>query len=202
MNMIKNAPAASPQVAHGGEPSNPALSDVVERNTRTILRLRATLSANRRLQDRIADAITAISGRLAFVYIHMLWFGGWILLNTGWFGVKVFDPFPYGLLTMVVSLEAIFLSTFVLINAGRPIKSSSGEPLRNAPKRSVEDSRATVAYCPIAMTSSPATMRPPPAILGKVRLSPSNAHAGASATTTLPLSMRATVDTWPTAIAL
>ena len=191
MNMIKNAPAASPQVAHGGEPSNPALSDVVERNTRTILRLRATLSANRRLQDRIADAITAISGRLAFVYIHMLWFG-----------VKVFDPFPYGLLTMVVSLEAIFLSTFVLINAGRPIKSSSGEPLRNAPKRSVEDSRATVAYCPIAMTSSPATMRPPPAILGKVRLSPSNAHAGASATTTLPLSVRATVDTWPTAIAL
>ena len=119
MNMFKNAPVASPLVAPDGEPSNPALSDVVERNIRTILRLRATLSANRTAQDRIADAITAVSGRLAFVYIHMLWFGGWILLNTGWFGVKVFDPFPYGLLTMVVSLEAIFLSTFVLISQNR-----------------------------------------------------------------------------------
>jgi uncharacterized membrane protein len=54
-----------------------------------------------------------------FVYVHILWFGGWILVNTGSFGVKPFDPFPYGLLTMVVSLEAIFLSTFVLISQNR-----------------------------------------------------------------------------------
>lgn len=54
-----------------------------------------------------------------FVYVHIVWFGAWILLNTGRFGVKTFDPFPYGLLTMVVSLEAIFLSTFVLISQNR-----------------------------------------------------------------------------------
>ena len=48
-----------------------------------------------------------------------MWFGLWILLNTGWLGVRPFDPFPYGLLTMVVSLEAIFLSTFVLISQNR-----------------------------------------------------------------------------------
>ena len=48
-----------------------------------------------------------------------MWFGVWILLNTGWVGVRAFDPFPYGLLTMVVSLEAIFLSTFVLISQNR-----------------------------------------------------------------------------------
>jgi uncharacterized membrane protein len=47
------------------------------------------------------------------------WFGVWLLLNTGWFGLKAFDPYPYGLLTMVVSLEAIFLSTFVLISQNR-----------------------------------------------------------------------------------
>jgi len=71
------------------------------------------------LQDQIADAITSFSGRLMFVYVHIVWFGAWILLNTGRFGVKTFDPFPYGLLTMVVSLEAIFLSTFVLISQNR-----------------------------------------------------------------------------------
>jgi uncharacterized membrane protein len=98
---------------------NPALSNVLERNIRTILRLRAQADRARGLQDRIADTITNFSGHLVFVYVHILWFGGWILMNTGSFGVKPFDPFPYGLLTMVVSLEAIFLSTFVLISQNR-----------------------------------------------------------------------------------
>jgi len=56
---------------------------------------------------------------MVFAYVHIVWFGVWILLNTGWVGVRAFDPFPYGLLTMVVSLEAIFLSTFVLISQNR-----------------------------------------------------------------------------------
>lgn len=98
---------------------NPALSNVIERNIRTIIRLRLEASRKRGLQDRTADAITSVSGRMIFVYVHIAWFGGWILLNTGHFGVQPFDPFPYGLLTMVVSLEAIFLSTFVLISQNR-----------------------------------------------------------------------------------
>jgi uncharacterized membrane protein len=53
------------------------------------------------------------------VYVHIVWFGVWIALNTGRVGVRSFDPFPYGLLTMVVSLEAIFLSTLVLISQNR-----------------------------------------------------------------------------------
>jgi uncharacterized membrane protein len=56
---------------------------------------------------------------MVFVYLHIVWFSAWILLNTGRVGVRSFDPFPYGLLTMVVSLEAIFLSTFVLISQNR-----------------------------------------------------------------------------------
>jgi uncharacterized membrane protein len=56
---------------------------------------------------------------MVFVYVDIAWFGLWILLNTGQLRVPVFDPFPYGLLTMVVSLEAIFLSTFVLISQNR-----------------------------------------------------------------------------------
>jgi uncharacterized membrane protein len=63
------------------------------------------------LQNRIADRITAFSGSMLFVYIHILWFGAWI-------GFRV-EHYPFGLLTMIVSLEAIFLSTFVLISQNR-----------------------------------------------------------------------------------
>jgi uncharacterized membrane protein len=101
------------------EKDNPALSKVIERNIRTIIHLRTKAARERSLQGRIADAITSFSGRMIFAYVHIAWFGVWILLNTGLFGVRVFDPFPYGLLTMIVSLEAIFLSTFVLISQNR-----------------------------------------------------------------------------------
>jgi len=98
---------------------NPALSKVIERNIRTIIHLRTKAASERDMQGRVADVITDFSGRMVFAYIHIVWFGIWILLNTGWFGLRAFDPFPYGLLTMVVSLEAIFLSTFVLISQNR-----------------------------------------------------------------------------------
>ncbi|MEH2346806.1 MAG: DUF1003 domain-containing protein [Nostoc sp.] len=101
------------------EDNNPALSKIIERNIRTIIRLRLQAANKRNLQDRIADAITSFSGHIVFVYVHIVWFGAWIILNTGRIGVHPFDPFPYGLLTMVVSLEAIFLSTFVLISQNR-----------------------------------------------------------------------------------
>jgi len=103
----------------GPDKDNPALSKVIEQNIRTIIHLRTKDMHERDPQSRIADTITSFSGRMVFVYVHIAWFGLWILLNTGRFGVKVFDPFPYGLLTMVVSLEAIFLSTFVLISQNR-----------------------------------------------------------------------------------
>lgn len=71
-------------------------------------------------EDRIADGMTAFSGSMAFVYLHAGWFAVWLLLNLGLFGsAVVFDPFPFGLLTLIVSLEAIFLSTFVLISQNR-----------------------------------------------------------------------------------
>jgi uncharacterized membrane protein len=69
--------------------------------------------------DRIADRITALSGSMPFVYLHIVWFGVWIGLNLGLAGPAPFDPFPFGLLTMLVSLEAIFLATFVLISQNR-----------------------------------------------------------------------------------
>ena len=98
---------------------NPALCNVIERNIRTIIHLRSKAAGERSAQDRVADAITVFSGSVLFVYVHIVWFGIWILLNTGHLGIRPFDPFPYGLLTMIVSLEAIFLSTFVLISQNR-----------------------------------------------------------------------------------
>jgi uncharacterized membrane protein len=63
------------------------------------------------VQNRIADRITAFAGSMAFVYIHVVWFACWIGLGV--------EKYPYGLLTMIVSLEAIFLSTFVMISQNR-----------------------------------------------------------------------------------
>ena len=97
----------------------PALARVIDRNIQTITALRQKVSEERGPQERIADAITAFSGRTSFIYFHAAWFGAWIALNTGRFGLTPFDPFPYGLLTMIVSLEAIFLSAFVLISQKR-----------------------------------------------------------------------------------
>jgi uncharacterized membrane protein len=68
--------------------------------------------------DRWAHLMTAFAGSMLYVWLHVVWFGVWIVLNTPWLGVN-FDPFPFGLLTMIVSLEAIFLSTFVLISQNR-----------------------------------------------------------------------------------
>ena len=100
-------------------PNNPLLADVIERNINTINRLRCKARDERSMRDRISDAITAFSGSMTFIYVHIAWFGVWIVANTGHLGVPAFDPFPYGLLTMVVSLEAIFLSTFVLLSQNR-----------------------------------------------------------------------------------
>jgi uncharacterized membrane protein len=64
-----------------------------------------------RLQSRAADVITGFAGSMSFVYVHMAWFAFWILLPV--------EKYPFGLLTMIVSLEAIFLSTFVMISQNR-----------------------------------------------------------------------------------
>jgi uncharacterized membrane protein len=63
------------------------------------------------VQNRVSDKITAFAGSMTFVYIHVLWFGLWIGLGV--------EKYPFGLLTMIVSLEAIFLSTFVMISQNR-----------------------------------------------------------------------------------
>lgn len=87
-------------------------------NVRTIAELERAAQKERTAADRVADVITRFCGTIWFVWIHVAWFTFWIGANCGLVS-KPFDPFPFNFLTLVVSLEAIFLSTFILISENR-----------------------------------------------------------------------------------
>lgn len=95
------------------------------RQNAEILRNSASRNVNieeedrRTLVGRIADAVTDFTGTIRFLILHVLGFTAWILLNVDVFPIAAFDPFPFGLLTMIVSLEAIILSVFVLLSQNR-----------------------------------------------------------------------------------
>jgi CRP/FNR family transcriptional regulator, cyclic AMP receptor protein len=97
------------------------------RATSEKLRHTASRNVNEEIEDKrttvqkAADWIAEFSGSISFLVLHIVIFTGWIVANTGWLPVPVFDPFPYGLLTMCVSLEAIFLSVFVLLSQNRQV---------------------------------------------------------------------------------
>jgi uncharacterized membrane protein len=96
------------------------VDEVVRRNIQSLLDIRRRAEREKTRQERIADAITSFTGSLPFVYLHALVFGGWIVVNMDLLpGIKPFDPFPFVMLAMVASVEAIFLSTFVLISQNR-----------------------------------------------------------------------------------
>jgi uncharacterized membrane protein len=77
--------------------------------------IKAQHAAYRSPLERFVDRLNSIAGSTPFLMVHVVWFVIWIPWNTGLLGLKKFDPYPFGFLTMVVSLEAIFLSIFVLM---------------------------------------------------------------------------------------
>jgi uncharacterized membrane protein len=101
----------------------------VDRRMHSPTRSTATASARRSLAaehadqrsriEVIADGLARAAASTPFLVVHVVWFAAWMLTNTGVVGIRPFDPFPFGLLTMVVSLEAIFLSIFVLMAQSR-----------------------------------------------------------------------------------
>ena len=94
------------------------MEQVVARNTRALLTRRRAEEKAMPLQERLADAITGFTGSMRFVYLHLALFGLWIMINLGWLPLPRFDP-SFVILAMVASVEAIFLSTFVLISQNR-----------------------------------------------------------------------------------
>ena len=91
------------------------VADITHQNVKTIMHLEDAAKANRDVTDRMADIIARFCGSFIFVWVHLIWFGAWVIVND-LPGVPHFDPFPFTFLTLVVSLEAIFLSAFILIS--------------------------------------------------------------------------------------
>jgi uncharacterized membrane protein len=87
--------------------------------TRVVRNVNEEMEEKLSLVERVADWIAWFSGSMTFLSLNLVWFLLWILINTTDIGIRQFDPFPFGLLTMIVSLEAIFLSIFVLISQNR-----------------------------------------------------------------------------------
>jgi uncharacterized membrane protein len=107
-----DAPTYPPPPANG-------LSSVLERNIRSLKARREREEAQASVQERLADAITRFTGSLPFVYLHLAIFGFWIVANLGWVpGIPKWDD-SFVVLAMIASVEAIFLSTFVLISQNR-----------------------------------------------------------------------------------
>lgn len=98
----------------------PNTPQTVTANIRSVAQMQAALESHRTLVDRVADLIGGFSGSMTFVFLHVLWFSAWFLINTGFIpGMKRFDPYPFILLAMVVSVEGVLLSTFVLMKQNR-----------------------------------------------------------------------------------
>src|SRR4026208_56703 len=99
---------------NGNRPS-PSAEQLTEQNIETVTRLEESAREQRTASDRVAEKIANFCGSMTFVWVHVVWFGGWILFNLIP-GITHVDPFPFTFLTLIVSLEAIFLCTFILIS--------------------------------------------------------------------------------------
>lgn len=111
MNHRKNYNGYSQTSAAAG--NQEAADHHIAKNVETILALEQAAKMNRTKGELIANAVARFCGSMTFVWVNATWFGSWILINT-LPGIKHIDPFPFTLLTLMVSLEAIFLSTFIL----------------------------------------------------------------------------------------
>lgn len=100
-------------------PKSDDVAPVIDRNIAALMARRQREYEATSTQDKVADVVTAFAGSLKFVYLHLAIYGAWILINLGWVPVVPrFDP-TFVVLAMVASVEAIFISTFVLVSQNR-----------------------------------------------------------------------------------
>jgi len=98
----------------------PAVPAVVRQNIDSITQLEQEFARQRSSLDRVSDAITGFVGSIHFVLAHVVFFAAWIVLNApGVLGTRAFDPYPYVFLNFVLAVEAVILSTFVLMSQNR-----------------------------------------------------------------------------------
>jgi uncharacterized membrane protein len=102
------------------QPAGEDMQGPISANIDTVIRLEKEYLDERTVMQRVADRIGEWVGSIAFLVIHLLWFSLWFLINTGHVpAVRAFDPYPFIFLSMTVSVEAVLLSTFVLIKQNR-----------------------------------------------------------------------------------
>ena len=122
MNKKKNStPESGP--TSDDLPQQASVDDLTRRNVELIRRLEESAKEERTRSDLVAEAIANFCGSMTFVWVHVVWFGAWIAINAVP-GIRHLDPCPFTFLTLVVSLEAIFLSTFILISQNHDTKIS------------------------------------------------------------------------------
>jgi uncharacterized membrane protein len=122
MNNKRNSTSKSRPI-RGAVSKGRSVDDLTRRNVELIRKLEESAKEKRTRSDLVAEAIANFCGSMTFVWVHVVWFGGWVLINMSP-GIKHIDPFPFTFLTLVVSLEAIFLSTFILISQNHDTKIS------------------------------------------------------------------------------
>lgn len=123
---MRNATETLIQEIPEAEESARATSASAEQNIRTIARLEQETMEQRAWSERVGDMFTRVMGSLGFVIAHVIGFGLWFTINLGAIpGVEPFDPFPFGILTLIVSAEGVFLAIFVLLSQNRMSRLSS-----------------------------------------------------------------------------
>src|SRR3954449_8900105 len=90
-----------------------------QENIETVVRMEQEFLGQRNFKDRLGDGIANFVGTMTFVICHVIGFVIWVVVNAGWLPIKPFDPYPYVLLTMFVSMEGVLVSTFVLMKQNR-----------------------------------------------------------------------------------
>jgi uncharacterized membrane protein len=111
------------KMSQPGRSKEGSAHDLTRRNVELIRKLEQAAKQERSRTDLVAEAIANFCGSMTFVWVHVVWFGAWIIINVAP-GIHHLDPFPFTFLTLVVSLEAIFLSTFILISQNHDTKIS------------------------------------------------------------------------------
>ena len=120
---ITNGSSPKSKSTRQSSPTKGSVDDLTQRNVELIRRLEASARQERTRSDLVAEAIANFCGSMTFVWVHVVWFGAWVVINVAP-GIPHLDPFPFTFLTLVVSLEAIFLSTFILISQNHETKIS------------------------------------------------------------------------------
>ncbi len=117
--MIMSRPDSIPSGTTSEPSAEPELAGIVLDNIRSLAEIRKQMKRMSSLEHRVVSQITHLAGNMKFVYAHAVIVVGWIAFNSGVLGFHPFDPYPFGMLAMIASVEAIFVSTFVLISQNR-----------------------------------------------------------------------------------